>query len=104
MNEALFQYGRWVITPMKLIGYAGALMFSARWLVQMYASRIHKRPVTPRSFWYLSLVGTGCLLSYYIFGKRDSVGVLQNLFPAFVAGYNLYLDVTHQRGSENAAA
>lgn len=97
MNEVLFNPFGVVITPMKLVGYAGVLMFSGRWFVQMYASRKHKKPVIPRSFWYLSLAGTTCLLSYFIFGKNDSVGVLSNLFPAFVAMYNLYLDVTHKR-------
>jgi lipid-A-disaccharide synthase-like uncharacterized protein len=103
MNEALFQIGGLVITPMKLVGYAGVLMFSGRWFVQMYASRVHKRPVIPRSFWYLSLAGTLCLLAYFTLGKNDSVGVLSNLFPAFVASYNLYLDLTHQRRSETSA-
>ena len=88
---------------MKLVGYAGALMFSCRWFVQMYASRKHKKPVVPRSFWYLSLAGTLCLLAYFVFGKNDSVGVLSNIFPAFVAGYNLYLDFTHQGRTESAA-
>lgn len=102
MNQALFEFGGLTVTPMKLIGYAGVGLFSGRWFVQLYASRKHKRPVIPRSFWYLSLAGTLCLLSYFIFGKNDSVGVLSNLFPAFVAIYNLYLDLTHQRRSEGA--
>jgi lipid-A-disaccharide synthase-like uncharacterized protein len=99
MNDALFQLGGLTVTPMKLVGYTGVFMFSGRWFVQMYASRKHKRPVIPRSFWYLSLAGTLCLLAYFVFGKNDSVGVLSNLFPAFVAIYNLYLDLTHQRRS-----
>ena len=37
------------------------------------------------------------LLSYFVFGKNDSVGVLSNLFPAGVAGYNLYLDLRNKR-------
>ena len=102
MNQTLFQFGGLVITPMKLIGYAGVAMFSGRWFVQMYASRKSKKPVIPRSFWYLSLAGTLCLLSYFTFGKNDSVGVLSNLFPAFVAAYNLYLDLTNQRRAESA--
>jgi lipid-A-disaccharide synthase-like uncharacterized protein len=99
MNQVLFQYGVLVITPMKLIGYLGALLFSGRWFVQMYASRKAGRPVVPRAFWYLSMGGTLCLLSYFIFGKNDSVGVLSNLFPAFVAAYNLYLDIANRRSA-----
>lgn len=101
MNEVLFTPFGLVITPMKLIGYAGVAMFSGRWFVQMYASRKHKKPVIPRAFWYLSLAGTTCLLAYFVFGKNDSVGVLSNLFPAFVSIYNLYLDVTHKRPVES---
>src|SRR5687768_8857324 len=100
MNQTWFTIAGLTITPMKLIGYAGVIMFSGRWFVQMYASRKHKKPVIPRSFWYLSLAGTLCLLSYFIFGKNDSVGVPSNLFPAFVAIYNLYLDLTNQRRSD----
>jgi lipid-A-disaccharide synthase-like uncharacterized protein len=103
MNEVLFQIGGLTVTPMKLVGYAGALMFSGRWFVQLYASRKHRKPVIPRSFWYLSLAGTLFTLSYFVFGKNDSVGVLQNIFPLFIATYNVYLDLTHQRRSEEAA-
>ena len=46
----------------------------------------------PRLFWYMSAAGSVLLLGYFIFGKNDSVGVLSNLFPLFVALYNLYLD------------
>jgi lipid-A-disaccharide synthase-like uncharacterized protein len=97
MDQTLFKLMGITVTGWKLVGYAGALMFSGRWLVQLYVSRKLKKPVIPRSFWYLSLAGTLCVLSYFVFGKNDSVGVLQNVFPAFVAVYNIYLDTTHQR-------
>ena len=54
----------------------------------------------PRLFWYMSALGSVMLLAYFVFGKNDSVGVLSNLFPLFVALYNLYLDFK----SEAAAA
>jgi lipid-A-disaccharide synthase-like uncharacterized protein len=41
----------------------------------------------------MSVAGSGLLLSYFIWGKNDSVGVLSNLFPAAVAVYNLMMDV-----------
>lgn len=86
-----------VVTPWKLIGYTGALMFGARWLVQLVASRRAGKPVIPRLFWYMSVVGSLMTLSYFLFSaKQDSVGVLQNLFPAFTALYSLYLDIKHR--------
>jgi lipid-A-disaccharide synthase-like uncharacterized protein len=86
-----------VITPWKLIGYFGVTLFAGRWLVQLYASRLLRKPVVPRLFWYMSITGSLLLLGYFTFGKNDSVGVLSNLFPMFVAIYNLYLDIKSRR-------
>ena len=85
------------VTPWKLIGLIGALMFGARWLVQFVASRREGKPVIPRLFWYMSIVGSVMTLSYFLFSsKQDAVGVLQNLFPSFTAVYSLYLDIRHR--------
>ncbi|MEY3069727.1 MAG: hypothetical protein RIS14_715 [Pseudomonadota bacterium] len=94
-----------VITPWKLIGYTGALMFGARWLVQFIASKRAGKPVIPRVFWYMSVVGSLMTLSYFLFSsKQDSVGVLQNLFPTFTALYSLYLDIRHRGWHRDKAA
>jgi lipid-A-disaccharide synthase-like uncharacterized protein len=85
------------ITLWKLIGLTGALMFGGRWLVQFVASRRAGRPVIPRLFWYMSLLGSAMTLSYFLFSaKQDAVGVLQNLFPSFTAAYSLWLDIRHR--------
>lgn len=85
------------MSPWKLIGLVGALMFGGRWLVQFLASRREGRPVIPRLFWYMSLLGSVMTLSYFLFSqKQDAVGVVQNLFPAFTAAYSLYLDIRHR--------
>jgi lipid-A-disaccharide synthase-like uncharacterized protein len=45
----------------------------------------------------MSIVGSVMTLSYFLFSaKQDAVGVLQNLFPTFTAGYSLYLDIKHR--------
>jgi lipid-A-disaccharide synthase-like uncharacterized protein len=84
------------ITAWKLIGLVGATMFAGRWLVQFIASRRAGKPVIPRLFWYLSVIGSLMTLAYFVFGKNDAVGVLQNVFPAFTALYSLYLDIRHR--------
>ena len=84
-----------VVTPWKVIGYVGAFMFGGRWLVQLFASRRAKKPVIPRLFWYMSILGSLMTLSYFIFGKNDSVGILSNLLPTFTAFYSLSLDIRH---------
>jgi lipid-A-disaccharide synthase-like uncharacterized protein len=80
-----------VVTPWKLIGYLGTLLFAGRWLVQLIATRKHGRPVFPGLFWTMSILGSALLLSYFIWGKNDSVGILSNLFPMTVALYNYFM-------------
>jgi lipid-A-disaccharide synthase-like uncharacterized protein len=92
MNTLLCTCFGVVITPWKLIGYLGVALFAGRWFVQLIASRKSGHPVVPALFWYMSITGSLLLLSYFIFGKNDSVGILSNLFPFTVALYNLYLD------------
>ncbi len=96
MNEVLFEFLGASVTPWKIIGYTGVLMFAGRWVVQLISSTKEKKPTFPRTFWLMSLTGSLLLLSYFIFGKNDSVGILSNAFPACIALYNLYLDITHK--------
>jgi lipid-A-disaccharide synthase-like uncharacterized protein len=95
------------MTPWKLIGLTGAMLFGGRWLVQFVASRRAQRPMIPRLFWYMSLGGSLMALSYFLFSsKQDAVGALQNQLPAFTAAYSLYLDICHgrrQRAAEESA-
>ena len=92
MNDVLLEAFGVVVTPWKIVGYVGVATFAGRWFVQVIASHRGGEPMVPRTFWYMSLVGSLLLLSYFVFGKNDSVGVLSNLFPAAIAVYNLYLD------------
>lgn len=84
------------ITPWKLIGYLGMLLFTGRWFVQLAASKTAGKPVMPRLFWFMSIAGSLMLLGYFTFGKNDSVGILSNLFPFLTASYNLYLDLKNR--------
>jgi lipid-A-disaccharide synthase-like uncharacterized protein len=93
VNETLVVMFGVTITPWKLIGYTGVFLFAGRWFVQLAASQVKGKVVMPTTFWYMSAAGSVLLLGYFIFGKNDSVGVLSNLFPLFVALYNLYLDL-----------
>ncbi|RPI13025.1 MAG: hypothetical protein EHM60_10170 [Lysobacterales bacterium] len=102
MNEVLHDAFGVTITTWKLVGYLGVALFAGRWFVQMHYSRKRGRPVVPTVFWLMSITGSLLLLSYFTFGKNDSVGILSNLFPAGVAGYNLYLDLTNKRSRRAA--
>jgi lipid-A-disaccharide synthase-like uncharacterized protein len=97
MNDVLIVMFGVTITAWKLVGYTGVFLFAGRWFVQLAASKAHGKPVMPTLFWYMSAAGSVLLLSYFIFGKNDSVGVMSNLFPLFVALYNLYLDSKNRK-------
>lgn len=97
MNNAMFHVKLFghicTVTPWKLIGYTGVLLFGGRWLVQVIASHRVRRSHLPLLFWYMSLSGSVLLLGYFTFSdKNDSVGILSNLFPASIAAYNLLLE------------
>ena len=94
-----------VLTGWKIFGLTGGIFFTARWFIQIYYSHKAGHPVIPTMYWIMSVVGSVMLLSYFIFSpKQDMVGVVSNLFPSFIAGYNLYLDFTHRRNNSGAAA
>lgn len=84
---------RVIVTPWKIVGYLGVFLFGSRWVIQLMSTRKHGKPTFPILFWILSLTGSFLTLSYFIFGKNDSVGILANLFPASVASYNLFLEL-----------
>ena len=102
MSGVIGVYFHVVVTPWKLVGILGALMFAGRWLVQALATKRAGRPMIPRSFWIISLMGSAMVTSYFVWGKNDAVGVLTNLLPASVAFYNLIMDIRASRAGPNA--
>ena len=65
--------------PWKIIGWVGNIIFFSRFLVQWWATEKNKQVVVPDSFWWLSLIGSLCLLTYGIW-RRDSVFIFAYLF------------------------
>ena len=55
-----------------VIGFAGQLLFTSRFLVQWIASERARRSVVPLAFWWFSLAGGATLLAYAIW-RRDPV-------------------------------
>ncbi|CAN5237205.1 lipid-A-disaccharide synthase N-terminal domain-containing protein [soil metagenome] len=97
MHEVIFEFLGASVTPWKLVGYTGVFLFSARWFVQMWASKRMRRVEIPRLFWYMSIVGSALCLLYFVWGKNDSVGILAYAFPTVVSIYNLALDIRSKR-------
>ena len=73
-----------------ILGLAGQLMFSARFLVQWIVSEKRKKSAAPISFWFLSLFGSFLLLIYAIY-KKDIVFTLGQLFGFIVYIRNLLI-------------
>ena len=63
----------------KVLGWAGNGLFGSRFFVQWWATEKHKRVVVPMAFWWLSLVGSGCLLIYGLH-RQDLVFIFAYLF------------------------
>ena len=49
-----------------LIGIIGQLCFAGRFIIQWIYSEKKQRSVIPNSFWYISMVGSVCVLTYAI--------------------------------------
>ena len=58
-----------------LLGLLGQAMFSTRFLIQWIASERRKQSVVPIAFWWFSLAGGLCLLSYATF-RADPIFIL----------------------------
>jgi lipid-A-disaccharide synthase-like uncharacterized protein len=84
----------------KVIGWLGNIAFFSRFVVQWHASERQKRVVVPVSFWWLSLAGSGLLLSYALFHRKDSVFIFAYAFTWIPYLRNLVL---HHRGLHSRA-
>src|ERR1700732_2716947 len=80
-----------VVTPWKIVGWAGSAVFSIRFVLQWVASERAKKSIIPIGFWECSLLGSLLALSYFAIYRRDSVGVIMTLMPLPLYVRNLYL-------------
>jgi lipid-A-disaccharide synthase-like uncharacterized protein len=82
LAQLLWFQGRFVGVdwhPWKVVGWIGNIVFFSRFLVQWWATEKNKQVVVPNSFWWLSLIGSLCLLAYGV-ARRDSVFIFAYLF------------------------
>jgi lipid-A-disaccharide synthase-like uncharacterized protein len=86
LNEFMVVLGK----PMALVGIAGQLLFSSRFIIQWIASERKRDSVMPIAFWYLSLVG-GALTAVYAAWRRDPIFLVAQLSGLMVYTRNLIL-------------
>jgi lipid-A-disaccharide synthase-like uncharacterized protein len=80
------------VSAWRVVGGLGALLFAARWLVQIRAARRAGAPVVTPLFWLISLAGSVLLVCYFGLGPtHDPIGVLGNALPLCTALFNLRL-------------
>ncbi|HVV64614.1 MAG TPA: lipid-A-disaccharide synthase N-terminal domain-containing protein [Rhizomicrobium sp.] len=72
------------------VGFVGAAVFGARFIIQWLKSEMEGRSVIPIAFWYCSLGGAMINLVYVIHLKSLPL-VLGNALPLFIYARNLYL-------------
>jgi len=84
------------------IGFFGQALFSTRFLIQYIVSEIRKKPVIPAGFWYFSLGGSTCLLSYAIY-REDPVFIFGHAVGLFVYARNLMLMYRSRKMSKIAS-
>jgi lipid-A-disaccharide synthase-like uncharacterized protein len=77
------------------IGLLGQILFAGRMIVQWIVSEYHKRVHVPTIFWWMSLLGSSMLLSYFCW-RRDPVGILGQSSGWLIYGRNLWL-IYHPR-------
>ncbi len=94
MNLEQIPFG-WLV-----LGLVGQAMFSTRFLIQWIASERRKQSVVPIAFWWFSLAGGLCLLSYATF-RADPIFLLGQSAGMIVYLRNLVL-LRRNRLAENS--
>ncbi|UCF37334.1 MAG: lipid-A-disaccharide synthase N-terminal domain-containing protein [Acidobacteriota bacterium] len=83
----------------EVVGFVGLVVFSSRFIIQWIASEKKKESVIPVSFWYLSIVGSLCLLAYALV-RQDPIFILSYLFNGFIYLRNLYFVYSKRKAAE----
>ena len=84
-----------------ILGFAGQLTFSARFLIQRICSERKRESYIPIAFWYLSLVG-GIILLFYAIHIKDPVFIFGQSTGIIVYSRNLAL-IYSKRMAKKAA-
>jgi lipid-A-disaccharide synthase-like uncharacterized protein len=87
---AFLHVNNWTEFWWVVVGLAGQVMFSMRFIVQWITSERARRSVIPVAFWYFSLAGGLILFSYALY-RRDPVFILGQATGIVIYSRNLWL-------------
>lgn len=96
---SLLHVSNWGEFGWVMVGLAGQMLFTARFLVQWIASERSRRSVVPLAFWYFSMGGGLVLFSYALY-RRDPVFILGQGMGLFIYSRNLWLIYAEKRRGE----
>lgn len=80
-----------------VVGVTGQLMFTARFLVQWWASERAGKSVVPLAFWWFSIAGSAIVLAYGIH-KVEPVIIIGQLPGTVIYSRNLWLIRKERQG------
>lgn len=94
LHAQLWQDGhfRW----WEIVGWTGNIVFTARVLVQWYATEKKRQVVVPSLFWWLSLAGSLLLLAYALFSQKNLVFIFSFAFNWVIYVRNLVIHHRHK--------
>ena len=82
------------------VGLPAQLAFMSRFVVQWVASEKAGKSVMPLAFWYLSLIGSLGLTTYFI-GRSEPLGVFGQSVPCLIYIRNLMLIYKHRSNEKH---
>ena len=97
----IFRVDHWGEFWWVVVGLAGQLMFSMRFLIQWISSERARKSVMPVAFWYFSLAGGAILLTYAIY-RRDPVFMLGQGMGLMIYARNIHFIWRTKREDEAA--
>jgi lipid-A-disaccharide synthase-like uncharacterized protein len=95
---AFFHVDHWGEFWWVVVGLAGQMMFSARFIIQWLTSERAQRSVIPTAFWWFSLAG-GVILFAYAVHRRDPVFILGQSTGLLIYSRNLWLIRAEKRAA-----
>lgn len=81
---------------MLIIGFTGQFLFFMRFFVQWIYAEKHRKSIIPVAFWYFSLGGSFCLLTYAIL-RKDIVFIVGQSTGSIIYLRNLYFIYADRR-------
>lgn len=88
----------WVEFWWVVVGLAGQLMFSMRFILQWISSERARKSIVPVAFWYFSIAGGLILFAYAVY-RKDPVFILGQATGIVIYARNLYLIYAEKRSA-----